>query len=87
MKRKIKIILLSILVAAIVIAFAVVMVLMIKENGKCVDKPFEYASMRLKQGGGNYTCYCVSNDPKLLDFTFNESGITILPISSFFQKS
>lgn len=68
-------------------AFVIVMVMMIKENGKCVDDPFGYSAMRLKESGGNYLCSCESLDPELLDFSFSEDGIRILSANSYIQSS
>lgn len=77
MKQKTKIILISVFVLVMFLAFTFVMVKMIKENGKCVDDPFRYAAQKLEDSGGNYACVCSSLDPKLLDFTFNKEGIKI----------
>lgn len=76
MKHKLKI--LVALTSICLIAFLAVMIMMIKENGQCVDHPFEYSAMRLKESGGNYACSCSSLDAYLADFTFDEDGIEIL---------
>lgn len=76
MKKKLKI--LMAFTSVCLIAFLIVMVMMIKENGECVDNPFGYSAMRLKESGGNYYCSCSSLDTNLLDFTFNEEGIKII---------
>lgn len=68
---------------AMTLALLMVMIGMIKENGKCVDDPFGYSAMRLNKSGGNYICSCKSLDPKLLDFTFNEDGIKILDSNDY----
>lgn len=83
-KYKNRIIFFSIIVAISLIGFTILMVNMIKENGKCVDDPFRYSAQRLKDSGGHYTCSCNSLDPKLLDFTFSaEEGIIIRDTRSF----
>ena len=50
---------------------------MITENGKCIDNPFGYSATKLRESGGVYNCYCDSLSPELLDFSFDENGITI----------
>ena len=65
------------------IAFAGLMVKMIKENGECIDNPFRYSATKLKESGGNYICSCSSLDPELLDFSFNEEGISIIKSLDF----
>lgn len=85
MKHKLKI--LIAFTSICLIAFAVVMIMMIKENGQCVDSPFEYSAMRLKESGGNYACSCSSLDPKLADFTFNEDGIEISNSNSYTRSN
>lgn len=59
------------------VAFAIVMIMMIKENGACVDAPFEYSAERLEESGGIYDCYCDSRTPELLSFKFSKDGIQI----------
>ncbi len=77
MDHKIKLYLAIGITLIIILTFVVVMIKMIKENGKCVDGPFEYSAQRLEESGGMYMCGCQSLDPELLDFTFNSDGITI----------
>ena len=60
------------------IAFAGLMVKMIKENGECIDNPFGYSATKLKESGGYYSCSCKSLNPELLDFSFDERGINII---------
>lgn len=69
------------------IAFLVVMVIMIRENGKCIDHPFEYSAMRLRESGGNYACSCSSLDIRLADFSFDEDGIKILESNSYVKNN
>ncbi len=76
-----------IITLASLIAFVILMVFMIKENGKCIDRPFEYSAKKLNESGGNYACSCVSLDPKLLDFTFNENGIEILTANDYVRNN
>jgi len=83
-KQKKRIIILSMIVLILFLAFIGVVAQMVKENGKCVDKPFQYSAMRLKESGGNYQCSCHSLDPDTLDFIFNETGITIIGSSLYF---
>lgn len=78
MKQKTKLYLLIAFVVISAMAFIVVMMLMIKENSECVDHPFEYSAMRLKESGGDYACSCKSLNISLLDFTFDEEGIEII---------
>jgi len=59
------------------VAFASVMIMMIKENGACVDAPFEYSAKKLEKSGGIYECYCDSRSPELLSFKFGTEGIQI----------
>lgn len=77
MENKKKIIILSVVVLVLIMAFALVMVKLIVENGKCVDDPFRYAAQKLENSGGNYACSCSSLDPELLDFSFSTEGIKI----------
>lgn len=78
MENKHKIYIIVIITLILTFAFIFVMFKMILENGECIDRPFEYAAMRLKESGGNYYCSCGSLDPKLLGFYFNEDGIEII---------
>ena len=75
MNKKLKIII--IITSIIALSFIGIMFKMIQENGKCIDKPFEYSAEKLKESGGNYICSCKSLDPTLLDFSFSEDGIVI----------
>lgn len=85
LKRKLLII--GGIVIILFIAFALVMVKMIVENGKCIDDPFRYAAQKLEDSGGNYACSCDSLDPELLDFKFSaEEGIKIInPNENYFN--
>ena len=76
MKKKLFIII--IITVILFLAFVGVMFKMIIENGKCVDNPFKYSAIKLKESGGNYLCSCQSLDPELLDFSFNGNGIEII---------
>lgn len=67
-----------IITGILALAFIVVLIMMIIENGKCVDDPFRYSAIKLKESGGNYACSCKSLDVKLLDFSFSEEGIEII---------
>lgn len=78
MRQKTKLALAVTITLILAIVFLTVIVTMIKENGQCVDSPFEYSAKRLSDSGGNYLCSCRSLDPKLLDFTFDEEGIKII---------
>lgn len=59
----------------IILAFAVVMVLLIKKNSECVGNPFTYAAQTVKDKEGeliNPLCSCqVGND----NFWFNNDGL------------
>lgn len=81
MKKKLIVVIIFTLIMTI--AFFVLMVKMIKENGECVDSPFSYSAKKLKESGGNYLCYCQSLDPKLLDFSFSEEGIKIKKVDDY----
>jgi len=78
MKYKNKLYLSIIITSIIAICFISLMVNMISKNGECIDNPFKYSAIRLNESGGNYLCSCRSLDPGLFDFSFNETGITII---------
>lgn len=82
-KLKKRIIILSIITSILFLIFILVVVMMILENGKCVDDPFKYSAIKLKQSGGNYACSCMSLDVRLADFSFSEEGIKILEENYF----
>lgn len=69
---------LAITIIATLIFFSVVTKMLV-ENGQCADDPFRYSARKLSESGGNYLCSCASLDPELLDFSFDEEGINILP--------
>ena len=77
MKLKTRLTLTIIITIILAIAFVVVLILMIIENGKCIDDPFRYSAIKLKESGGDYACSCKSLNPKLADFSFSEEGIEI----------
>ena len=68
----------GIAVTIIAIIFGMLMIKIIMEHGKCIDDPFKYSAIKLKQSGGDYFCSCKSLNSELLDFNFNESGIQIM---------
>jgi hypothetical protein len=72
-----KLLIAIIITSIIALSFIGVMFKMIQENGECIDDPFRYSATKLKESGGNYHCFCNSFDPELLDFYFDENGITI----------
>lgn len=78
MKNKSKLYLTIIITLILTFAFVGIMIKMIMENGKCVDDPFRYSAIKLKESGGNYACSCTSLDENLLDFSFSEEGIEIM---------
>ncbi len=77
MKPKARLTLTIAITTILAIAFTIVMVMMIIENGKCVDDPFRYSAIKLNESGGNYACSCKSLDINLADFSFSEEGIEI----------
>ncbi len=86
MENKKKVILFSLVAIISTMLFIVVMIVMIKENGKCVDDPFRYAAQKLNESGGHYACSCNSLSPELLDFTFSaEEGIKIVDTRGAFN--
>lgn len=78
MENKKKIYLIAAITLILALAFVGVMIKMILENSKCVDDPFGYSAMRLKESGGEYLCGCQGMG-NFLDFSFNEDGIKIIP--------
>ena len=73
-----KLLILIIITTILFLAFIGIMFKMITENGKCIDNPFGYSATKLRESGGYYNCYCDSLSPELLDFSFDENGITII---------
>jgi len=78
MKPKTRLTLTIAITIILVIAFIVTLVMLIIENGQCVDDPFRYSAIKLKESGGNYACSCKSLDSNLADFSFSEEGIEII---------
>ncbi len=78
MKPKTKSTLTIAITIILAIAFIITLIVLIIENGKCVDDPFRYSAIKLKESGGNYACSCKSLDMNLADFSFSEDGIEIV---------
>lgn len=87
MEQKLKnnLIYISLFVFLVMLAFAFVMVFMIKENNQCLEDPFKYSAIKLNESGGQYTCKCTALTPDLLDFSFDTEGIKIINPNDFYN--
>ena len=75
-KQKLRVLITITIILAI--GFIILMLTMIKQNGECIDNPFQYSAKRLNESGGNYYCSCQALTMDLYDFSFNETGIQII---------
>ncbi len=85
MKPKVRLYITIAITLIIAFVFVGLIIKMIKENGKCIDDPFRYSAIKLKESGGSYDCFCASLNPHLLDFSFDEEGIKIMNSNDYLK--